>query len=220
MYNDIVIKSSVLGGVDLAATLDLANNPRGAVLFSHNSHGDKEDVVLSNIQVNLLNLHYTTLRYNFHYVEKKLPVETVRVEDLVEDLDAAYSLLLQKVVVPNVYLVGRSLGGVVSMRFATENKLRCPIIILGFHLPGFEKYMNENSLKTLKSKIFVLHGQNDQYNNATQVRDYLARLGLSFEVREVQGAAHGLLSADESIRSSEDILEEVVTSVIEFVSKN
>ncbi len=220
MYNDVIIKTQSLGGCDLEATFDQAHNPKGVVLFSHNSHGSKEDVVLTNIQANLYNLHYTTLRYNFHFVAKKLAAENVKPDDLVEDLDSAYSFMLQKVVVPNVYLIGRSLGGVVSAKFAVENRLRCPVIILGFHLEAFQKMVDEPFFKSLKSKLFVIHGEKDEYNNSTDVRNYLSRLGLSFEVREIAGAAHNLLSADESIRASEDVLEEVVTDCIEFVTTN
>ncbi len=220
MYNDVIVKTQSFGGCDLDATFDQAHNPRGVVLFSHNSHGNKDDVVLTNIQANLFNLRYTTLRYNFHFVAKKIAPENVRPEDLVEDLDSAYSFMLQKVVVPNVYLIGRSLGGVVSAKFAVENRLRCPVVILGFHLESFQKMIDEQFLKSLKSKLFVLHGAKDEYNSSTDVRNYLSKLGLSFEVREIAGASHNLLSADESVRTSEDVLEEVVTDCIEFVSTN
>ena len=193
--------------------------PKGAVLFSHNASGNKEDPIIVTLHDHFYHQYkFTALRYNFYYVSK-IDFREVKFEDLIMDLDSAYSLLLDNAPVKNVFLVGKSIGGVVSLEYLIQNNLRSPVIILGFYEPAITNYITEERLRELKSPVLVLQGENDEYIKAFDVRTVLERNHLNFKLTELKGGAHNLASNDENIRKSEDILNEIIQSITDFVGE-
>lgn len=219
MFNDVTIKSAAKGGSELAGTFNQVSNSKGLVLLSHNAHGSKEVPLIINFEANLNTNNYSTLRYNFHYVDT-MPVENAVWEDLLSDINAAYSLMMSKGVTRNVFMIGSSIGGSVTMEYAIRNDLRCPIIILGFDMNSPVKYITEARLKDLKAPLLVLHGEKDRYSDLNSVRTLLGKSRLNFNLFEIKGASHTLKSADEAVRTTEDIFIEVMTKSLEFIEKN
>ena len=191
MFNDIELKSQAQGGVTLQAIFNKVTNPKGAVLLSHNSSGTKDDLVLCEVEKALFAQGYSTLRYNFHYVGKMAGLEA-KFEDILLDMEAAYSFLLDNVSVPNVYLIGKSLGGVVSMEYSIQNALKCPLIILGFYQQGVETYVTEQKLKTFRSPLLIIHGEKDQYTTSDSIRTLLGKNRVANDLFVIQGAVHSL----------------------------
>ncbi len=218
MYNDVVINSPAGGGSKLEGTFDLALNSKAAVLFSHNSSGSKDESIIVELQNYLLKLGLTTFRYNFHYV-RRIPVDQAAFEDVLLDIDTAYTYLMSKVSVPNIFLIGKSLGGVVSMEYMIRSGVRCPVIVLGFYEPSVTKYITEARLKDLKSPLLVLHGENDQYTKMEQVRTILGRNRLNYKLYGIKNASHSLSSVDLSVRTNEDIMGEVKSRISDFLNE-
>lgn len=218
MYNDVVITSAARGGSKLDGTFDSAPNSKAAVLFSHNSSGSKDESVIISLQDYLFKTGLTTFRYNFHFVHR-IPVDEATFEDVILDIDAAYTYLMSRVSVPNIFLVGKSLGGVVSMDYMIRSGVRCPIIVLGFYEPSVTKYVTEARLKDLKSPLLVLHGENDQRAQMEQVRTILGRNRLNYKLYGIKNASHGLASVDLSTRTNEDIMDEIKYRVADFLNE-
>ncbi|MEK7595523.1 MAG: alpha/beta family hydrolase [Patescibacteria group bacterium] len=216
LYNEVLIKSQARGGCELAGTLDIVNNSRISALFSHNSSGNKDDFINTELSKYLLANNISTMRYNFHYVDR-FPVQEAQFDDVMMDVDASYTMLVNRAVVPNVYLLGKSLGGAVSLEFSIRNQLKNPIIILGFYEPLVTKYITEARLKSLRSKVLVLQGEKDQYSNPAAIRAYFGRNSLSFLMYEIKNAQHSLESFDESVRTTADILQELKNKISEFI---
>ena len=223
LYNEVEIKSAALGGSTLLGTINLAPNPRGSVLFSHNASGSKDDPVLSALEHSTFQAGFSTLKYDFHYLQDSAPgsvdLENISFPDVLKDFDAAYSTLLNKVTVSNVYLVGKSLGGVTSLAYSIENSLKNPIIILGFFEPWVMKYIGESKLRDLKAPVCVIHGERDEYTTIEATRALLGKNRVNSTLYEIKSAQHGLKSFDESVRTSEDIFAEVEQILLKFLTK-
>ncbi len=218
MYNDVLINSKALGGSKLAGTINRVSSPLGAILFSHNAAGNKDVPLIATLEQYYFQKNYNTLRYNFHYVNR-IAVENAKFEDIISDIDGAYTFLLENSIVRNVYLIGASLGGVACLEYSLQAQIRCPVVVLGFFEPLVTKYVTEARLKDLKSPILVLHGEKDQYLDVESVRTYLGRNRLNFTLYGVPRADHRFDPVNEAERGKGDIISEIELKITDFIAK-
>ena len=175
-------------------------------------------------------LGLTALRFDFRYVQTGRLDAFEPARDGLDDLIGAYQFLQSfgKEIKPKrLYLFGKSLGGMVALRMASQpdyaGKIR-GVGVLGLVLHGENDPtpLLTANLSGLKANLLVVQGENDPYGNPSEVAAVLGRLATPTDLKIILAAGHSYQPTNptpsKSISQDQNV-EKVVKLSLEWLER-
>ena len=144
-------------------------------------------------------LGLTALRFDFRYVQTKTTRGFDPTVQGVRDLMGAIQFLetFGKEIKPKrLYLLGKSMGGLVSLAVATRKEYADSITglaTLGLVLHSDDGDQNQylpNGLPGLRASMLVVQGEYDPYGSPADLKRYFKTLTVKHELQVIPGAGH------------------------------
>jgi predicted alpha/beta-hydrolase family hydrolase len=222
----ISIPDPVHGLVEVSAVLGIPRWwPTGArvgVILAHGGADDMDDPVVSSLHRMLTEHRYLTLRFNFPFAEAKKkrpdadPVlrRTLRaaVAALGRDPTAAPA---------HLFLGGKGLGAQVAAGLAGARVRADGLILMAYPLHPQDKpeLLQPEQLYRVVSPVVFVQGTRDRTCDLDSLRRTLTRVGAPTTLHVVEEADRNFKVLKKSNRSEEEVQEEIVKAVDEWIQK-
>jgi predicted alpha/beta-hydrolase family hydrolase len=214
MDQDELISSTSLGGTQLQAIYSPVANEKGAVLLSHNLSGDLNHTLIAITAEELNKRGYSTLRYNFHWVEKGIVREDVQWENVESDINAAFDKLVALSPSNTYYLIGKSIGATASLYMAATQPQRITGLgLVSIAIPSINEYLNIEDLRAYEGKAVILHGEKDRFGTPDVVQRLFEGHLRHFSVTPLINAEHGFeasYSEEQLLRAITEMLDNLL----------
>lgn len=188
-------------------------NPKKIAVFSHALSDNHESDLIKNISNSLRNNGIGMVAYDFSFTaNKSLPSNTLLSE--VGELKHTINKVKEKLCPEKIILIGKSLGGIVSLIYSSKNKIPeiSSIFMIGFPFklgfpPNFQLLREENPVlpnyaleyrklfKSIKIPIFIIQGDRDDLGGIEECRNFFSNYS-NCSFHEVVGANHGFISPE------------------------
>src|SRR5262245_53288923 len=198
------------------------NEARVLLVLAHGAGAGMRHRFMENVAVKLANHNVATLRYQFPYMQKRTKrpdpqcvlTDTVRAAVAKAKKEAGDLLL---------FAGGKSMGGRMTSLAAAEQPLDDVrgLLFFGFPLhaagrPGAERGQH---LVDIKIPLLFLQGSRDALADLKLLKPLCARIGKRAELFIVEGGDHSFHMLKSAGRSDDDVLDEVVEKVVEWMKK-
>jgi predicted alpha/beta-hydrolase family hydrolase len=222
----IAIPDPVHGLEEVSAVLGIPRWwPTGArvgVILAHGGTDDMDDPVVSTLHRMLTEHRYLTLRFNFPFAEakKKRPdADPV----LRRTLRAAVSALgRDPTAAPaHLFLGGKGLGAQVAAGLAGARVRADGLILMAYPLHPQDKpeLLQPEQLYRVVSPVVFVQGTRDRTCDLDSLRRTLTRVGAPTTLHVVEEADRNFKVLKKSSRSEEEVQEEIVKAVDEWIQK-
>ncbi|MEZ4752181.1 MAG: alpha/beta family hydrolase [Bdellovibrionota bacterium] len=193
-------------------------NPKAAFIFAHGAGAGMEHPFMQDLSARLFRQGIATLRFNFPYMEaeKKRPDPPAVAKSTVE---AAFLWVKEKEPKLPVFLGGKSFGGRMASQLAAEKPLVLDgLVYVGFplHPPDKPDTKRATHLKAIEFPQLFLQGTRDKLAELKLIRKVLKPIRKA-TLLVVEGADHGFQVLKRSGRTSEDVMDELATSISEWM---
>ncbi len=170
----------------------------GAVIVLPGGGYTKDHWLNVELCVGAAALGLTALRMDFRY---KTTGDRANFNPRIQGLDdvmGAYNFLQnfgREIKPKRLYLIGKSLGGVVALSFAISEKYASAVsglAVFGMVLHGAEnpeRFWPEG-LPGIKSPLLVVQGQYDQYANPEELQEFCNSLPIPSQIEIINGVGH------------------------------
>ena len=215
MSNEISFPSAD-GTASLSAVWHPPTNraTNGAVIILHGRNYTKDSQPSIGLAEGAAALGLTALRFDFRYVQTGRLADFVPDRDGLDDLIGAHNFLQSfgKEIKPKrLYLLGKSLGGLVGLGLASRPDYADKIKgagVLGLVLHGEndpEPFLPAD-LPDLKAHLLVVQGERDPYGSPSEVTDWLQNLTNPTRLEIIPAAGHSYEPLDPT--PSKDIIQD------------
>lgn len=204
----------------------------GALIVLHGRSYHKDSQPATGLCEGAAALGLTALRFDFRYVHQANPDDFDPLTDGLDDLIGAYNFLQSfgKEIKPRrIYLIGKSLGGLVALKMATDPEYSGKISglgVLGLVLHSaddrHQPYLPAG-LPGLQSSLLVIQGDGDPYGNEAELKKFLAGLMVPTELHLIADSGHSykglspaLAEADRQVQSGSN-MEKVVKLSLDWL---
>lgn len=146
------------------------------VIISHGTNNNMNHPLINAVFSKVVQLNIPVIKFNFSYISQNLNPKDIGWESVDEDLDKVVNFAKDRGYKYTI-LIGKSLGGITSIRHAAKNNNVAQIIILGFPLKLLDK---ENYLyfQKIKKRLFIINGINDERCDLDQLKEFIQRYKL------------------------------------------
>ncbi|GEM_PF-2868967 len=186
-------------------------SPKKIVIFSHGLSDNHESALISNVSKVLCDNGLGVVVYDFSFAKSKSQPSDELVQE-VDDLKFVVSLVKTTINPSEIFLIGKSLGGIVSAMYSsitTDGSIKS-ITIVGFPFklgfpPNFRLLKEENPIlsdyKSEYAELFkkigiptlIIQGDQDDLGEIGECKNFLkSYMSCSLEV--VEDATHGFVS--------------------------
>jgi predicted alpha/beta-hydrolase family hydrolase len=198
------------------------NEARVLLVLAHGAGAGMRHKFMEKIAAKLANYNVATLRYQFPYMQKRTKrpdpqrvlTDTVRAAVAKAKKEAGNLLL---------FAGGKSMGGRMTSLAAAEQPLDGVrgLLFFGFplHAAGRPDAERGQHLTDIKIPLFFLQGSRDALADLKLLKPLCARIGKRAELYVAQGGDHSFHMLKSAGRSDDDVLDEVVERVVEWMKK-
>ena len=167
----LIIHSQALGGTDLEAEFEKAENSEGIMLLFHNASGDMNNEILVALASACFKRNISSLRCNFHYVNG-VGSEKAEWKDVAYDAEAIYAKA-KELDGGFLYVGGKSLGTLAALYLATLHSEIKAVGLFAVPIRMIEKYLDLEELSNIKMPVYVFHGDDDKVGTPDEVESCL-----------------------------------------------
>ena len=198
------------------------NKAQVLLVLAHGAGAGMRHSFMEKIAAKLANCNVATLRYQFSYMQKrsKRP-DPQRV--LTETVRAAVAKARKEAGNLPLFAGGKSMGGRMTSLAAAEQPLDGVrgLLFFGFPLhaagrPGAERGQH---LLDIKIPLLFLQGSRDALADLKLLKPLCARIGKRAELYVADGGDHSFHMLKSAGRSDDDVLDELVEKVVEWMKK-
>jgi len=184
-----------MSGEELKTIFTKVKNPKAAVLLSHGASNDLNQKLMVLTSGKFAKKSWASLRYNFGYVNN--PLVKVSWEGLVADGQAALGKLEDLSGLSKFWLVGKSMGGLVSVSLAQKYPDKVlGVGIYGFPIGTYARYFKGKRELRLAQPLIVVHGQKDSGGKRVVEKVLQDEKVDNFKVFGIPGADHSLRGSE------------------------
>ena len=153
-----------------------AMQAKAYVVLAHGAGADKSSDFLEQIAAMLNDKQISVLRFNFHYMDKRLADGKRYPPDRMPKLMACFTKVLAELETSlPVFLLGKSMGGRVAAMLAAQGDIQANgVICLGypFHPQKQPQKLRLEPLQQTKLPMLILQGERDALGNQEEIADY------------------------------------------------
>jgi predicted alpha/beta-hydrolase family hydrolase len=213
------LRFGVEGGSEVSALLLRPATARWLLVLAHGAGAGMSHSFMENVAAEFAAAGVATLRYQFPYMEQrrrvpdKPAVSTATVVAAVREaakLAAGLPLLAG----------GKSMGGRMTSQAAAERPLDGVrgLVLLGFplHPPGRPGTKRADHLAKVNVPMLFLQGTRDTLAELTLLRPICAKLGPRATLHVIETADHSFHVLKSSGKSDEEVLRELVETVVSW----
>ncbi len=219
-----IVKLPVSGEVTTTGTLGIPewwpSGRRVGVVLAHDGPYDQDQALLVKLQELLVSRGFLTLRFNFPFAEagKKRPDPPLMLE---KTLRAAIAAMVRDPQNAPAHLVigGSGLGCRVAAEAIAHGIKVDSLVCLGFplHPSGKPSQQKADFLFRLICPILFVQGTRDPYCRVDRLQVLLRRIGTPTQLAVVEDADHALQVIKRSPRTQEEIDEQIINVLLEFL---
>ena len=162
-----------------------------------------------------------TLRFNFPYAEAKR-ARPDRAPLLIETLRGAVQEAERRRGTLPLLVGGKSIGALVAAQAASDGELPGAqgIVILSYplHAPGRPSALNARAVEGVKQPILFVQGTRDELGDPKLIAALVERIGTKATLHPVQGADHAFALPEGSLRSQEEVYEDMADAIAAFAA--
>lgn len=197
---------------------------RVAVVLAHDAHCDLHHPLLEHLQQRLTIEKFLTLRFNFPFAETHQQADHDSGETLLRTFRTAIATLHRDPTSAptHVFIGGHGLGARVAAQIATT-QIRIEgtfLISYPLHPPGEPDKVSADQLYRITSPTLFIQGDRDRHCSLEALSRTVRRMGTTTEVRSVRDADEDFAVPGESLRSPDEIYDEVFGYLIKWSEKH
>jgi predicted alpha/beta-hydrolase family hydrolase len=198
-----------------------------ALIVLHGSNYNKESEPSAGICRGAALHGFTALRFDFRYVQSG---DRAGFDDGVQGLDdliGAFNFFQnfgREMKPTRIYLVGKSLGGVVALRLATTPSYADRIngvAVLGMLLrtPDRQQYFWKSNLSDLKSPLLLVQGEHDPYGSPPELQEFLQKVPVSSTLEIIKEAGHSYRPEPDDPETAEQNMRRVIDLTVGWLEQ-
>ncbi|NWJ45301.1 MAG: hypothetical protein HXX08_05420 [Chloroflexi bacterium] len=169
-----------------------------AVIVLHGSAYNKDSEPSISLCTGAAELGLTALRFDFRYVKQDSIQKFDELTDGLDDLLGAYNFLqgFGKEIKPKrLYLIGKSVGGVVALHFTLQPEYADKISGLGclgliLHNTEHTEWYWQDRINNLKSPFLAIQGEHDPYSSPDELDEFCRNLPVPAQYEILKGTGH------------------------------
>ncbi len=197
---------------------------RIAMVIAHDAATDIHHPMLEHLQQRLTHGKFLTLRFNFPFAELSEQTDHDSAEMLLRTFRAAIGALLRDPTSApaHIFIGGHGLGARVAAQLATTQIRIEGTFLLSFplHPPGQPDEVSAEQLYRITSPTLFVQGSRDRRCDLSALKQVARRMGTTIEVRSVHEADEDFTVPGESLRSPDEIYDEVVGYLLQWSDKH
>jgi predicted alpha/beta-hydrolase family hydrolase len=197
---------------------------RIAIVMAHDADTDLNHPLLEHLQQKLTTEKFLTLRFNFPFAEANLPATSDSGETLLRTFRTAIAALHRDPTSApaHVFIGGHGLGARVAAQMATTQIRIEGAFLLSFplHAPKDPTTISAEQLYRMTSPTLFVQGTRDKQCDIPTLSKTVRRMGTTTEVRSVHDADEQFRVPGESLRSSDEIYDEVFDHLLKWSDKH
>ncbi len=197
---------------------------RIAMVLAHDAGADIHHPMLEHLQQRLTHEKFLTLRFNFPFAELSEHPTHDSGETLLRTFRAAIGALLHDPTSApaHIFIGGHGLGAAVAAQIATTQIRIEGTFLLSFplHPPGEPEKVSAEQLYRITSPTLFVQGSRDQHCDLSVLKQVVRRMGTTIEVRSVHEADEDFTVPGESLRSPDEIYDEVFDYLLKWSDKH
>jgi len=194
------------------------------MVMAHDADTDLDHPMLEHLQLRLTHEKFLTLRFNFPFAETLEPTGGDSGETLVRTFRAAIAALQRDPTSAPAYVFigGHGLGASVAAQIATTQIRIEGTFLISFplHPPGEPDKVSADQLYRMTSPTLFVQGSRDRQCDLEALERTVRRMGTTSEVRSVREADEDLTVPGESLRSPDEIYDEVFGHLLKWSDKH
>ena len=198
------------------------NKAQALLVLAHGAGAGMRHRFMEEVAAKLANCHVATLRYQFPYMQKRTKrPDPQRV--LIDSVRAAVAKAEKEAGNLPLFVGGKSMGGRMTSLAAAEQPLDGVrgLLFLGFplHAAGRPDAERGEHLTEIKLPMLFLQGSRDALADLKLLKPLCARIGKRAELYVAEGGDHSFHMLKSAGRSDDDVLDEVVQRVVEWMGE-
>lgn len=197
---------------------------RIAIVMAHDADSDLHHPLLEHLQQKLTEEKFLTLRFNFPFAEANEDASTDSGETLLRTFRTAIAALHRDPTSApaHVFIGGHGLGARVAAQIATSQIRIEGTFLISFplHAAGDPSSISAEQLYRITSPTLFVQGSRDNQCDLKTLSATVRRMGTTTEVRCVRDADENFAVPGESLRSSDEIYDEVCDYLLKWSSKH
>lgn len=197
---------------------------RIAMVIAHDADSDLHHPLLEHLQTKLTNEKFLTLRFNFPFAEANEPASADSGETLLRTFRTAIAALHRDPTSApaHVFIGGHGLGARVAAQIATSQIRIEGTFLISFplHAAGDPASISAEQLYRITSPTLFVQGSRDHQCNLDTLSKTVRRMGTTTEVRSVLDADENFAVPGESLRSCDEIYDEVSSYLLNWSDKH
>lgn len=225
---EIMLPESVGGIERVSAVLGIPEwwptCQRIAMVLAHDADADIHHPMLEHLQQRLTHEKFLTLRFNFPFAELSEQSSHDNGETLLRTFRAAISALLRDPTSApaHIFIGGHGLGARVAAQIATTQIRIEGTFLLGYplHPAGEPENVSAEQLYRITSPTLFVQGSRDSHCDLAALKQTVRRMGTTIEVRSVHEADEDFTVPGESLRSPDEIYDEIFGYLLQWSDKH
>ena len=197
---------------------------RVAMVIAHDADSDLNHPLLEHLQDKLTNEKFLTLRFNFPFAEAREPTSADTGEILIRTFRTAIAALHRDPTTSpaHVFIGGHGLGARVAAQIATSQVRIGGTFLISFplHTAGEPEAISAEQLYRITSPTLFVQGSRDHQCDLGSLIKTARRMGTTTEIRSVEDADENFAVPGESLRSSDEIYDEVCQYLLDWSDKH
>jgi predicted alpha/beta-hydrolase family hydrolase len=197
---------------------------RVAMVIAHDADSDLNHPLLEHLQDKLTNEKFLTLRFNFPFAEAHEPASADTGEILTRTFRTAIAALHRDPTTSpaHVFIGGHGLGARVAAQIATTQVRIGGTFLISFplHAVGEPEAISAEQLYRITSPTLFVQGSRDHQCDLGSLVKTARRMGTTTEIRSVEDADENFAVPGESLRSSDEIYDEVCNYLLNWSDKH
>src|SRR5215813_8441618 len=195
---------------------------KSLLILSHGAGAGMRHIFMQNMAEKLADNGIATLRYQFPYMEKGIKRPDSEAV-LTASVRGAVTAAQEHADGRPLFAGGKSMGGRMTSLAAAKEPLNAVrgLIYLGFplHAAGKPSADRANHLFDIKLPMLFLQGSRDALADLKLLKPLCARIGKRAELYVAEGGDHSFHMLKSAGRSDDDVLDEVVQRVVEWMGE-
>jgi predicted alpha/beta-hydrolase family hydrolase len=197
---------------------------RIAIVMAHDAGSDLHHPLLEHLQTKLTEEKLLTLRFNFPFAETNEHASMDTGETLLRTFRTAIAALHRDPTSApaHVFIGGHGLGARVAAQIATSQIRIDGTFLIGFplHAAGDPATISAEQLYRITSPTLFVQGSRDDQCDLKTLSSTVRRMGTTTEIRCVKDADDNFAVPGESLRSSDEIYDEVFDYMLKWSAKH
>ncbi len=197
---------------------------RIAMVIAHDADSDLHHPLLEHLQDRLTNEKFLTLRFNFPFAEAHEPASADAGDTLPRTFRTAIAALHRDPTSSpaHIFIGGHGLGARVAAEIATTQIRIEGTFLIGFplHASGDPDRISAEQLYRITSPTLFIQGDRDHQCQLGALDKTVRRMGTTTEVRSVRDADENFAVPGESLRSSDEIYDEVFKHLLKWSDRH